>query len=144
MEGSRGWAQAHRWAIVAVLGVLLAIGLISYGYAHSDARAEKKADELITALNDAGLQAPASKKTITRVLGTDGGAVCDDPGAALKKAQLDAQLVNGASFVGQRPIRASTNLIRGGLIVLQVYCPDKLDDIADKIDDYELDDVDKD
>ncbi len=144
MEEARGWAQAHRWVIVAVLGVLLVIGLISYGYEHSDARANKKADELISALKNAGLTPPASKKTITRVLGNDGGAVCDDPGAALKKAQLDAQLVNGASFVGQRPIRASTDLIRGGLIVLQVYCPDKLDDIADKIDDYTLDDVDKD
>ncbi len=137
-------AHPHRIAIVAVLAVLLVIGLISYGWEHSDARANKKAEELITQLEQAGLTPPASKKTITRVLGTDGGAVCDDPGAALRKAQLDAQLVNGASFVGQRPIRASTNLIRGGLIVLNVYCPDKLDDVADKIDDYTLDDTDKD
>ncbi|MDO8187262.1 hypothetical protein Q5424_22365 [Conexibacter sp. JD483] len=135
--------RAHRIVIVGVLGVLLVIGLISYGYEHSDARADKKAEELITKLETAGLPAPASKKTITRVLGDDGGAVCDDPGAALKKAQLDAQLVNGASFVGQRPIRASTNLIRGGLIVLSVYCPDRLDDVADKIGDYTSDATDK-
>ena len=42
-------------------------------------QASDKADEFIAALDEAGLTAP-SKDQITRVLGDDGGALCDDPG----------------------------------------------------------------
>lgn len=142
-EPKRGWAQVHRWVIVAVLLALVVVGLITFGYYSSDARAERKADELIERLEAAGLPAPENRDTITRVLGSDGGPVCDDPGSALRKALLDAQLVNGASFVGQRPIRASVNVIRGELIVLEVYCPDEVDELRDHVEDYKLDDTDK-
>ncbi len=142
-EPKRGWAQAHRWVIVGVLLALVVIGLVTFSYADSDVRAERKADELIERLQEAGLATPENRDTVTRVLGTDGGPVCDAPGSALRKALLDQQLVNGASFVGQRPIRGSVDVIRGELIVLDVYCPDKLDELRDHVEDYKLDDTDK-
>lgn len=143
MERRSGWSQPHRWAIVAVLVVLVVVGLLTYGWMHSNAEADRKADQLIQQLEAAGLPVPANRDTITRVLGTDGGPVCDDPGSALRKALLDQQLTNGGSFVGQRPVRASRNILRGELIVLEVYCPDQVEALRDRIDDYRVDDVDK-
>jgi hypothetical protein len=75
------------------------------------------------------------------VLGDDGGPVCRDPGDALNKALLDAQLVNGAAFVGQRPILSDPGVIRGESLVLQVYCPDQLGAFHDAVHGYHLDDV---
>lgn len=142
-ERRRGWSQPHRWAIVAVLAVLVVVGLLTYGWMHADDEAERKADQLIQQLEAAGLPVPANRDTITRVLGTDGGPVCDDPGSALRKALLDQQLTNGGSFVGQRPVRASRDILRGELIVLEVYCPDEVDALRDRIEDYRVDDVSK-
>lgn len=143
MERHEGWSQPHRWVIVGVLVVLVVIGLFTYGWMHSNAEADRKADELVQRLEAAGLPVPANHDTITRVLGTDGGAVCDDPGSALRKALLDQQLTNGGSFVGQRPVRASRNVLRGELIVLEVYCPEKVDALQDRIQHYRVDDVSK-
>ena len=75
------------------------------------------------------------------MLGTDGGAVCNDPAGAMRKALLDSQLVNGAAFVGVRPVIASRNVVEGTLVVLHVYCPDVADEVRAKIDEYELDDT---
>jgi hypothetical protein len=137
----QGWAQAHRWVIIAVLVALAVIGLITYGYAQHNQEAEAKAQQLTEELQNAGLRVPATQDTIVNVLGTDGGPVCEDPGAALRKALVDQQLVNGASFVGQRPIIGEVRLLEGAVIVLQVYCPDKVDAFRDAVDSYKLDGV---
>jgi hypothetical protein len=39
---------------------------------------------------------------VVRVLGDDGGAICDDPNSSLKKAILYGQLTNGAAGPGIR------------------------------------------
>ncbi|HEU5471661.1 MAG TPA: hypothetical protein VFV67_13500 [Actinophytocola sp.] len=136
-----GWQQPHRWIILVSVIALAVIGLVLYRFNEADQAAEAKAQELVTALNDAGLNAPASIDTIARVLGTDGGAVCADPAAALSKAILDAQLTNGAAFVGQRPIRAEVKLLRGTEVVLQVYCPEQVEPFRAQVKDYLLDDI---
>jgi hypothetical protein len=136
-----GWAQAHRWVIIAVIVVLAVIGLITYGFHQHDENARAKAQQLTEELQKAGLRAPASQDTIVNVLGTDGGPICENPGAALRKALVDQQLVNGASFVGQRPVIGEARLVDGAVIVLQVYCPDKVDAFRDAVNDYKLDNV---
>ena len=136
-----GWAQAHRWVIVIVLVALAVVGLITYGFAQRNQEADAKADQLVTELQNAGLRVPASHDTITNVLGNDGGLVCEDPGSALRKALLDQQLVNGAAFVGQRPVIGDVHLVQGTVIVLQVYCPDKVDAFRDALNNYKLDNV---
>lgn len=135
-----GWAQTHRWVIVVVLVALVAVGLGVYRFHHQDAVAEAKAEQLTAELRRAGLPAP-STDTIARVLGDDGGPVCRDPGDALNKALLDAQLVNGAAFVGQRPILGDPDMILGESLVLQVYCPGQLTAFHDAVRGYHLDDV---
>lgn len=139
-----GWNDPRRWVVVGVLTILLAVGLSTFRFQQRDPEANAKADHLSALLQAAGLPVPYDRDSITRVLGTDGGPVCDDPGSALHKAMLDGQLVNGAASVGQRPIRAEVNLVRGELLVLQVYCPEQLDQVRARIHDYVLDHVSKD
>jgi hypothetical protein len=60
---------------------------------------------------------------VVRVLGDDGGAICDDPNSALKKAILYGQLTNGAAGPGIRPVIADNRVVQGELAVIKIYCP---------------------
>jgi hypothetical protein len=137
---NRGWRHPHRWVIIGVLIALVVIGLITYQFHARSPQADAKADQLITALHQAGLPAPG-RDTIARVLGPDGGPLCENPGSALNKALLDTQLVNGAAFVGQRPILGEGKLIRAGEIALRVYCPEELAAYQAYVRTYHLDAV---
>ncbi len=133
-RSERGWLY---WSALGVLIVLTVIALFSFSSARETARASEKADEFIAALEDAGLNAP-SKEQITRVLGDDGGALCDDPSGALRRSIVNAQLVNGAAGPGTRPILADARrLLQGQVIALQVYCPDEVEDFRDFVGDLE-------
>ena len=136
-----GWAQTHRWVIIIVIVALAVIGLVTYGFHQHNENAEAKAQQLTDELQNAGLRVPASRDTIVNVLGTDGGPICQDPAAALRKALVDQQIVNGASFVGQRPVIGEVHLVQGAAIVLRVYCPEKVDAFRDAVNDYKLDNV---
>ncbi|HET9139596.1 hypothetical protein [Actinophytocola sp.] len=133
------WRSPHRWVIIVVILGLIVTGLILYRFHENNEAAQAKANELIAALKEEGLSAPTNIETITSVLGTDGGAVCEDPGGALQKAILDSQLVNGASYVGMRPVRAKVNVVRGETVILEVYCPDKVEGFQDSVRDYVFD-----
>ena len=65
------------------------------------------------------------KDQIVRALGTDGGAVCNDPGCALSPRLQNRQLVNGAAGPGTDP-SAPTAVVKGEHLIIQMYCPDKL------------------
>ena len=67
--------------------------------------------------------------------------VCDNPASALGKAVLNDQLTNGADFVGRRVIIIDERMVQGEAAILQVYCPDKLADYQEKIDDLKTDDT---
>ena len=47
---------------------------------------------------------PVDQDIFVRSLGSDGGAVCDNPANALGRATLLDQMTNGADFVGRRPV----------------------------------------
>lgn len=128
------------WTAAALLVVFVVIGLITFSSAHASNKADEKADQLIKALTDAGARAP-DKDQIVRVLGSDGGSVCQDPGNALRKATLFAQLMNGASGPGMRPVVADGHVVRGQLLIMNIYCPDKLDDVQGYVDDLKTGDV---
>jgi hypothetical protein len=129
------------WLIGLVVVVLAVIGLITYSGKQQSEEANAKATQLTQALQQAGLNVPADQDIITRSLGTDGGAVCDNPANALGRALLFDQLVNGASFVGRRPVIADTNVLKGELAILNVYCPEKVQQFRDKTQDLKLDDT---
>src|SRR5262245_55035863 len=126
-----GWAQTHRWVIIVVIVALAVIGLITFGYAQHNEVAEARAKQLTEELQKAGTSVPASQDTIVNTLGTDGGPICEDPAAALRKALVDQQIVNGAASVGQRPVIGDARLVDGAVIVMEIYCPDKVDEFRD-------------
>ncbi|MGE5719934.1 MAG: hypothetical protein ACM3XQ_08670 [Nocardioidaceae bacterium] len=127
-------------AVAVVIGVLMVIGLIFYRSAEATREAEQKADELIAALEDAGATAP-DRDQIVRVLGDDGGATCADPNDSLSRAILLSQLANGATGPGARPVIADSRVVKGQLLIIEIYCPDELEDFKQFVDDFKTDDV---
>jgi hypothetical protein len=129
------------WLVGGVLIALVVIGLITYAGQQNDEEAQAKAQELTQKFERAGLPVPPDQDRIARSLGTDGGAVCDNPADALGRAIFNSQLINGASFVGQRPIIADRRVLVGEALILETYCPEKLDQFRDELGDYKIDDT---
>jgi hypothetical protein len=125
------------WAVIAlmVLGSLLV-----FRAARQTAQAQDKADELIAALEEAGARTP-DRDQIVRVLGEDGGATCEDPNEALSRATLLAVLANGATGPGARPVIADSRAVKGQLLIIEIYCPEELEDFQQFVDDLKTDDV---
>jgi hypothetical protein len=132
------------WIIGAVVVVLAIIGLVTYSGKKQDQEAQQKAAQLTQSLQRAGLRVPQDQDIFIRSFGTDGGAVCDNPANALGRATLFDQITNGADFVGRRPIIVDSRILVGEALILQTYCPEKLQEYKDKIKDLKTDDVIKD
>jgi hypothetical protein len=119
-----------RRIIYAVLSgalvLLLIVCLVFYRSAQSNQQAQEKADQLIAALQKAGVRTVPSQEQIVGVLGDDGGALCKDPASALGKSILFSQLTNGAAGPGIRPVIADGKVFKGQLLAIQIYCPDQL------------------
>jgi Tfp pilus assembly protein FimT len=136
-QRERSWI----YIVACVILVLMALwAIIAFSSARETQRAQEKADELIVALEDAGARTP-DRDQIVRVLGDDGGATCDDPNAALRRATLNSLLTNGATGPGARPVIADSRAVQGQLLIIEVYCPDELEEFQDFVDDLETDDV---
>jgi hypothetical protein len=133
-----------RWIIYAVFGavalILAVIGLATFRHEQASESANAKADELIAALEEAGLT-PPDRDQIIRVLGDDGGAMCEDPGSALNQAISNQLASNGASGPGQRPGPVAAHTIQGEILALQIYCPDQLPDFLDYVNGLDLEDL---
>jgi hypothetical protein len=128
------------WTALGLLIALALVALFSFRAAASTREAQDKADQLIAAIEEAGGQ-PPSQEQVVRVLGDDGGAVCDDPASGLRRAILHGQLTNGAAGPGARPVIADNRAVRGQLLVVEIYCPDELEDVRTWVEDLKLDDV---
>jgi hypothetical protein len=124
------------WVIGAVLMALVIVGLVTYNSAKDNQQAKQKAEQLSQSFAKAGLPVPASADDIARWLGTDGGAVCANPGTALGKATLLGFMTNGADFVGQRPVIVDRQILHGELLILQTYCPERVADYQDLINKF--------
>ena len=112
--------------ITIALVLLLIICFVFYRSAQSNQQAEEKANQLIAALQKAGVRVVPSQEQIVRVLGDDGGAICKNPSSALRQALLFSQLTNGAGGPGMRPVIVDSKIFKGELLVIQIYCPDAL------------------
>ena len=126
--------------IGAVLLVLLIVALIAFNSNKETQAAEQKADQLIATLGQAGLRAPP-KDQVVRVLGDDGGVVCDDPNLALKKTIMYGLATNGAAGPGLRPVIADNRLVQGALAVIKTYCPDELPELTKTADQFKTADL---
>jgi hypothetical protein len=125
-----------------ILIALAIFGLIAYDAKQDDEEARAKAQQLAQKMEAAGLTPPADLDMFVATLGNDGGAVCDNPANALGKAILADQLTNGASFVGRRPVIADNRFVAGEALILEVYCPEELEEFRqDVVDEYKFDDT---
>jgi hypothetical protein len=124
--------------IIVVL--LVVVSLFTFHAAASNRTAEAKADQFIAALQDAGAVTP-TRDQVVHVLGDDGGAVCAHPNDSLTRATGLALLANGAAGPGARPVIADSRLLKGELLVLQVYCPDELAEFQTFVNDLKSADV---
>jgi hypothetical protein len=75
------------------------------------------------------------------VLGTDGGATCDDPNNALNRAILYSTLSNGAAGPGMRPVVFDKTMLGGQLLILKIYCPEELPSMQKFVDKLKSADV---
>jgi hypothetical protein len=133
----RGWIYITSVVILVALAI---IALFTFSSARESRQAQEKAAELIAALEDAGARTPDPDQ-IVRVLGDDGGATCENPNDALNRAVLLSQLANGATGPGARPVVADSRVFKGQLLIIEIYCPDELDDFKEFVDDLETADV---
>ena len=125
--------------LTVVFAVLAVVALLMFKAGVTTQAAEDKAAQLITEIESTGAQAPSSE-VLVRVLGDDGGAVCEDPNGSLARATLLSQLSTGAGGPGSRPIIADSRAVQGQLAIIKVYCPDELPDFQKFVDDLKLDD----
>ncbi|MFD8317596.1 hypothetical protein [Kitasatospora purpeofusca] len=136
MSPTRAWSE-HRWiyiGAIVVLVVVAVVGLFTYTQQKNTNEAYRKANQLNEALAADGF-AVRDPATIADTLGTDGGVVCEDPNSALRRGLWLVQISNGAAGPGQRPVIADKRILEAGAEVVKVYCPDRLDDYQQKIDD---------
>ncbi|MBD3927109.1 hypothetical protein IEZ26_20985 [Nocardioides cavernae] len=126
--------------VLVLLGVVTLAGVLAFTRGVNDAQAQNKANELINALTEVGARTPDVDQ-VARVLGDDGGATCENPNEALSRAVLLSQLTNGASGPGARPVIADSRVVQGQLLIIEIYCPDELDDFKDFVGDLKTDDV---
>jgi hypothetical protein len=129
------------WVLGAILIVLALIGVATYSGEKKDQESQQKAAELSAKFRAAGLPVPHDQDIIIRTLGDDGGPVCDDPSGALRKAILADQISNGADFVGRRPVIIDRRIVLGEALILEIYCPEELEEYQDHIKDLKTDDT---
>ena len=131
------------WLYILIgIGLLILViaGTAVYRGHHENAQAKAKAQQLNDAFTAAGLE-PQDVDSLAGTLGTDGGAVCDDPNGTLAKSLLKVNLAAGAGGIGQRPITIDKDTLRGQYLILKTYCPDKLGKFATLFDGLDYDDV---
>jgi Tfp pilus assembly protein FimT len=125
--------------LAVVAAVMMVVGLLMFKAGSTTQEAEDKAAQLTSEIEATGRTAPSSE-VLVKVLGDDGGAVCEDPNSALSRATLLAQMTTGTGGVGQRPILAAGRVVQGEQLILKVYCPDELAGFQDFVNDLKLDD----
>ncbi|AEV84914.1 hypothetical protein ACWT_3890 [Actinoplanes sp. SE50] len=127
-----------RWVyylIGALLLLLAGFGVVNYQGKKVTEEATAKAQQLQTELAAAGMRVPATDQ-IVRVLSTDGGSICYEPGAALRRGVLYGMITNGAAGPGQRPVIVDSRLLQGQMTIIKVYCPEYIETFQQIVDDF--------
>ncbi|GAA3211391.1 hypothetical protein ACFP63_03415 [Oerskovia jenensis] len=135
---SRRWILYTAAALLAVaVGLLMAVLYTNYHAAQDRELAEQRAAELHAEFEAIGITA-FDEDQIVAVLGADGGGFCTDP-AALVKATANLGSTNGATGPGSRPSLVDERRLAGDRLVIEVYCPEQLDDFDAYVDSLNLD-----
>ena len=133
----------RRWIYIGACVILIALGVwavLAFSVVRETARADEKADQLIAALEEAGARTP-DKDQVVRVLSEEGGAAGATPTAALRRATNIAQHATGATGPGARPVVADSRVVQGQLLIIEIYCPEELDEFRAFVEDLKTDEV---
>lgn len=125
---------------VVVLVALGVIAVIMFLSARQSVQAEEKAQELIQNLEDAGVDVAFTPEQVAKMFGEDGGAVCANPNDALSRAILLDRIANGAGGPGIRPIITDERYLQGQILIMEVYCPDEVEEFQQFVDSLETTD----
>ena len=120
---------------------LAIVGLVTYSANKSDAEAQQKAAQLTVAFQQAGLNVPASQDVFIRSLGNRRRRGVRQPGERARPR--DPAGPDDQRRRLRRPPaghRRPADPGRQGLI-MQTYCPEKLQEFKDKTQDLKTDDV---
>ena len=125
-------------------GLALALGLAvsacTAAGAGSDSdsdRATELADQLNQNLADAGLPS-LDTETATTLYGTDGGVACENVG----ELQFDLSLAQFGNNSGNlRRVVMDPSLFDFDQAVIETYCPDKIDEFRDVVDDLDTEET---
>jgi hypothetical protein len=120
--------------ISVILLALAVLALILFISARHETKGVDKAQQLLDSFHQAGISVSLTADQVARVLGTDGGATCADPNAALSRSTLLAALSNGAAGPGIRPTLVESRLFKGQLLIIQTYCPHELKQFQQFVD----------
>jgi hypothetical protein len=135
--------MSHRaiyWIVGGAMAVLLAVMLITFSYNRYNQEAQAKAEELITNFDKAGLRAPKDPERVAKVFGTNGGPVCASVGSGVAVGIAKLNLSVGGAFY-TRPVIADGRVVKGLLVVVQTYCPEKVPEVQDLIDSQRFENV---
>jgi len=135
--------RERTWIYWTACGVLVLAAILAFMFfreVRETTRAQEKADQLVAAMQDAGASTP-DRDRIVNVLGDDGGATCESPNEALSRAAALAVLANGATGPGIRPVIADSRAVRGQLLIMEIYCPEELDEFREFVNDLQTDDL---
>ena len=122
----------------------MVVGLFTFSAANETRRANDEGRRsCITVLEDAGATGlPDERTRSSGCSATDGGAVCDDPGE--RAAQGDAatrMLMQRRRRTGHAADHRRHASRAGTAGLIQVYCPDELEDFKSYVNDLKLDDM---
>lgn len=127
---------------VGVVAIALLIwGVIAFEHRQDSDEARNKADELVEAYKSVDLPTPENTDQIVATLGTDGGQVCATATDDLSQALFKLHTFLNASKPGASPVTLDRDVVEGGALIIEVYCPDMLDDYLEFInEDLDTDD----
>ena len=125
---------------VIILGGTLLAALLVFSEVRETTRSQEKADELIAAIEQSGAPAP-DREVVIRLFRHAGGPTGDERHGAPRRVTVAALRHSGAAGPGSRPIIADSRLFQGQLLVMEVYCPEELDDFRSWAEDLATDDV---
>jgi hypothetical protein len=121
------------WIVAGVLAALMVVMMVTYNYNRSNEEALAKAGQLISAFENEGLRAPKDPARVADVLGTDGGTVCGSVGSGVGRGIAKLHLMVGGSFA-TRPVINERRVGTGLLLIVETYCPEKLPDTQQFVD----------
>jgi hypothetical protein len=117
-----------------LLGALLAISACASTSESDEAKQQALATQLVAAAQAAGVAPRLTPAVAESLYGTDAPGVCDTFEGGLSTSEQN--LLRGNPALGRR--KAITDrAITYGRIVVETYCPDKLDEYDDEVDDLD-------